>query len=871
MNKIKPYRRRKSSTHRSALRQWKQRQLALKYIRRKRSAPPSTPAYTLPMTYPRSIQLMEQAPVQAVDVCMPAGAQPEPGTMLLYDIMRFPVIDWQFRWQRPQQMSEQFAQQGHRVFYVNPEIVGLGKEEASREEISRHVKVKNIDRNIWLVTLCANQPLNLYQDRMEYWDIQYLKWSVEHIRDKFGLSQLVSIVDLPFWTPLVTAMDQHHIVYDCMDHHAGFSTNDKTMLLLEEQLLQEAGLVVTTSQHLHDWASQYNPSAVLIRNAADTAHFSKPPDEALPELESIDQPIIGYYGAISDWFDIQLMESLARNRPDWTFVLIGNTFGCDTSGIEGLSNVLLLGEKPYRELPAYLHRFQVALIPFKKNELTQATNPVKLYEYLAAGKPVISTELPEVKTVANHLVTIADTPAQFEEAIEAALLQSEHDVIEQRQQFAELNNWDHRYEMLHGDIVQYLFPKVSVILVVHNNWSYTQQCLHRLLQPGHYPNLEIIIVDNASNDQTSAYLRSQNHPLIKVITSPTNLGFAAGNTLGCAQSSGEFIILLNNDTLVPDGSWISRLLRPFQKDEMLAMTGPMSNHVGNDQALDHFIGDAVQGAHPRWLSEFYERYRRRYRYTDLLGFFCVAIRRNVWERVGTLDPAYGLGMFEDDDYCERVRNAGYRLAIVEDAFVYHHGSVTIKKLKNHVYNELWNKNKAYYEQKWNKPWRSPKGPDSIFHMVDRPDEIASRVNQAGTKVVLVLGLTVWEANSRRWQQIVKGLSENEKLLVIVYTHVYHGHLIVGTRKIGPRLYFTNRIDLFSEVRFDQVVYCGSTDVHSQVHSDHYWVDSLSYHEQQLNSLLTQISNLQVLDRVGVTQAVSHLCSSVHAATEMTTE
>ena len=182
------------------------------------------------------------------------------------------------------------------------------------------------------------------------------------------------------------------------------------------------------------------------------------------------------------------------------------------------------------------------------------------------------------------------------------LLQSEHSVIEQRQQFAELNNWDHRYEALHGDIVQYLFPKVSVILVVHNNWSYTQQCLHRLLQPGHYPNLEIIIVDNASNDQTSAYLRSQKHPLIKVITSPTNLGFAAGNTLGCAQSSGEFIILLNNDTLVPDGSWISRLLRPFQKDEMLAMTGPMSNHVGNDQALDHFIGDAVQGAHPAGLA-----------------------------------------------------------------------------------------------------------------------------------------------------------------------------------------------------------------------------------------------------------------------------
>ncbi|WP_179090649.1 MULTISPECIES: hypothetical protein [Paenibacillus] len=237
---------------------------------------------------------MKQVPVQSVDVWMPADEEPGPGTMPLYDIIRFPVIDWQFRWQRPQQMSEQFAQQGHRVFYVNPEIIGLGKEEATREEINRQVKVKNIDRNIWLVTLCAKQPLNLYQDQMDDWDIQYLKWSVEHVRDKFGLSQLVSIVDLPFWTPLVIAMDQHHIVYDCMDHHAGFSTNDKTMLLLEEQLLREAELVVTTSQHLYDWAAPYNPSTVLIRNAADTARFWKQPEEVLPELESIHQPIIGY-------------------------------------------------------------------------------------------------------------------------------------------------------------------------------------------------------------------------------------------------------------------------------------------------------------------------------------------------------------------------------------------------------------------------------------------------------------------------------------------------------------------------------------------------------------------------------------------------
>lgn len=863
MIKIKPHRSRKPATRRSAPRHWKQRRLNLRNNRRK---PAFRPSFRSP-----SAQLQNPVPIPFPATSMPNAHEQVPAAVSLYDIMRFPVIDWQFRWQRPQQMSEQFAQQGHRVFYVAPEMIGLGKEDASKEEICRHVKVKNIDRNIWLVTLCANQRLNLYQDQMDHWDIQYLNWSVQHVREKFGISQLVSIVDLPFWTPLVTAMDQHQIVYDCMDHHAGFSTNDKSMLQLEERLLRVAGLVVTSSQHLFDWAAKFNPSTVLIRNAADTAHFSKRTEEFLPELDSIHQPIIGYYGAISDWFDIELIELLANSRPDWTFVLIGHTFGCDTSGIEELSNVLLLGEKPYHELPSYLHRFQVAFIPFKQNELTQATNPVKLYEYLAAGKPVVSTNLPEVRTVAQHLVTVADTPAQYEAAIEAALIDSDQSIIEQRQQFAQLNNWDQRYEELHHAILRHLYPKVSVVLVVHNSWAHTQQCLHRLLQPGHYPNLEVIVVDNASSDQTSSSLRSLNHPLIKVMTSAENLGFAAGNTLGCVQSTGDYIILLNNDTIVPDGSWISRLLRPFQEDDRLGMTGPMSNHVGNDQALDHFVGDAVQGAHPRWLNEFYEFYRRRYRYTDLLGFFCVAIRRSVWERVGALDPAYGLGMFEDDDYCERVRNAGYRLAIVEDAFVYHHGSVTIKKLKDHVYHALWNKNKAYYEQKWNKTWRLPKGPDSMFHMVDRPEDIASRVDQSGKKVVLVLGLTVWETNSRRWQQIVKGLSENEDLLVIVHTHIYHGNLIVGTRKIGPRLFFTNRIDLFSEVGFDQVVYCGSTDHHPYIRSDRYWADSLCYHEQQLNGLIACNDKLQVLDRMSVSQTVRHICSSIFETSEMTVD
>ncbi|WP_145036268.1 glycosyltransferase [Paenibacillus sp. Y412MC10] len=858
MNKITNNRRR-SSTNRTSPRQIKLRKSNYKWIKKKRSVQPVPPISLSHTTHQQSV-----TPIESEAAHAPAAPQVTgliaPGITPLYDIIRFPVIDWQFRWQRPQQLSEQFAQQGHRVFYVTTEINSVRKEEASKEEVGRFVSIKNIDRNVWLVTLCAHKPLNLYKDEMSSWDIQYLKWSIEHVRDKFGISQVVSIVDLPFWTPLVTAMEQHHIVYDCMDHHAGFSTNDPAMLHQEERLLRVAGLVVTSSQHLYDWAIEHNPSTVLIRNAADISHFLKPPEQSLTELKSIKQPIIGYYGAISDWFDIRLIETVARNRPEWTFVLIGHTFGCDTTDVEKLDNVVLLGEKPYHELPIYLHRFQVALIPFMKNMLTKATNPVKLYEYLAAGKPVVSTELPEVEAVASDMVSIADTPDKFEQAIHEALQESGTEQIKRRQEFARHNNWVQRYQVLNDYITQHLFPKVSVIIVVHNKWSYTEQCLRSLLQKGHYPNLEVVIVDNASTDQTSFHLKALNNPLVKVISSQKNLGFSAGNTLGCLESTGEYMILLNNDTLVPDGSWITRLLRPFHEDPQIGMTGPMSNYVGNDQALDHFIGDAVYGADVRWLHDFYELYHEKIRYTDLLGFFCVAMKRSVWDKVGSLDPAYGIGMFEDDDYCERVRNAGYRLAIVEDAFVYHYGSATIKELKPQAYDSLWEKNKAYYEQKWNKTWRLPKGPHSLFHLADHPQEIANRIHVTGKKFALVLGDKVWDAHSKRWQKIVMGLTEDENLYVIVYAHEYHGNPIIGTRKVGPRLYFTNRIDLFSQVTFDHVIYCGSTDVYPYLRSDHFVADSLCYHDHRLKALQSNLPNIKVFGDALVTHTVRNVMS-----------
>lgn len=127
-------------------------------------------------------------------------------------------------------------------------------------------------------------------------------------------------------------------------------------------------------------------------------------------------------------------------------------------------------------------------------------------------------------------------------------------------------------------------------------------------------------------------------------------------------------------------------------------------------------------------------------------------------------------MFEDDDYCEQVRRAGYKLLIVEDAFVYHHGSATIKKLKQEQYDDLWRSNKAYYERKWNKPWRQPKRPENIFYGADTPEGVAGKLG--GRPCLLVLGGREWSRSPARWQQMVRELSQRNDCIIVVYLLIF---------------------------------------------------------------------------------------------------
>jgi glycosyltransferase involved in cell wall biosynthesis len=219
---------------------------------------------------------------------------------------------------------------------------------------------------------------------------------------------------------------EEKVVYYCVDDHASFSGYDREQVLRDEaDLCRRADLVVTTSMALQEAKSPLNPHTVLVTHGVDYEHFARAMADDLPapaDLRDIPRPRLGFFGLVRDWVDLDLVAAVARARPAWHVVLIGDST-VDLAPYRGVANMHFLGRKSYDELPAYCRQFDVGLIPFKVNELTRAVNPIKLREYLAAGLPVVSTPMPEVRLY-DHLIEIADTPETFTAAVERILAAS---------------------------------------------------------------------------------------------------------------------------------------------------------------------------------------------------------------------------------------------------------------------------------------------------------------------------------------------------------------------------------------------------------------------------------------------------------------
>ncbi len=255
-------------------------------------------------------------------------------------------------------------------------------------------------------------------------------------------------------------------------------------------------------------------------------------------------------------------------------------------------------------------------------------------------------------------------------------------------------------------------PIFSIILLTYNHLGYTRLCVESIRRSSPSNHYELIIIDNASTDNTPKYLANlaQTHAQIKVVCNPTNRGFAAGNNQGATLATGEYLVFLNNDTIVTPG-WLEGLRAHFDNNQKAGMIGPVTNDIGNEAKVDtayRNLDEIDHFARQRALSFGGQSFQIR-----MLAMYCMMMRRSLFEQIGGLDERFGLGTFEDDDLAMRVRQAGFEILCAEDVFIHHFHSVSFDQLGSERLQELFSVNKKLFEEKWQQPWQPHQYRDQV--------------------------------------------------------------------------------------------------------------------------------------------------------------
>ena len=611
-----------------------------------------------------------------------------------YDVIILAIIDFDFRFQRPQQIAAELARRGHRVFWISPTRFLSPDAKESYSALP-------LRDNLWEIHLRSRQP-DIYMGELQPDHVEAMSAALDAFCRDWTVVEHAALIQLPFWRRLALKLREgigSKLVYDCMDDWETFQNMGVFNISEEKHLVRETDVLVVTGAELEKKFAAQGLHPVLARNGADYPFFAKAVSNRL--LDGVKRPIIGYFGAIADWIDLDLVYEVARRRPQYSFVLIGQIFGRDVKALESLGNVLLLGNKPYAEIPAYLYSFDACLIPFLLNQVTKATDPVKLYEYFSLGKPVVATDMKELGQCGD-LIYIGHDAEDFAAKVDLAVTEKSPGLVEHRIEFAKANTWASRVDQIDG-AVRRQFPLISILIITYNSASYIRPCLDSLLKNTSWPNYEVILVDNASSDQSVALLKeyAARDSRLRVLPQDKNLGFAGGNNCAARAAKGEYLIFLNIDTMVTSG-WIGRLIRHFECDPSIGLLCPVTNFAGNEvkinvnynsrREMDQFARSLAAGKSGESIE------------IPVAPLYCAMMTRSLWNRIGEMDTRYEIGMFEDDDLSLRVRQAGFKICAAEDCFIHHFGQGAFSKLDGEAYNRIFEANRRKFEEKWKQPW-----------------------------------------------------------------------------------------------------------------------------------------------------------------------
>jgi GT2 family glycosyltransferase len=310
---------------------------------------------------------------------------------------------------------------------------------------------------------------------------------------------------------------------------------------------------------------------------------------------------------------------------------------------------------------------------------------------------------------------------------------------------------------------------VAIVIVSYNSlFKTTKPCIESIYNAKTKIDFEVIVVDNFSTDETRNYLKDieGKYKNYRFILNERNHGFPKGNNIGIRATNAEYYVLLNSDTIVSD-YWIDNMIMFMGTHKEVGMSGPVSNSVWNAQKI--MLEDVNKSEESIIESgvAYAKKYKNDFFYCFMLGFFCVMIRNEVVEKVGLLDDAYGIGTFEDDDYCLRVLQKGYKLACLEGVVIYHKGSISFK---NTNLTKIMKKNRALFEKRFNTKWINSYRPETFIDCISQYLVIINTNNVNRIKELIQDKL-----------KIVKSFYENEYELQNKYSQ--------GNWKAGNLVYF----------------------------------------------------------------------------------
>jgi glycosyltransferase involved in cell wall biosynthesis len=348
-------------------------------------------------------------------------------------------LRWDFVWQRPQQLLSRLSQRNHVLFVEEP----IYLDDVASPRLDVTLPSPRVHRAV---------PMLPGALRGQYDE------SIVVVRDLVrrqvaGSGTLASLFAKPiqwFYTPMpapamIGAFGERAVVYDCMDELSKFRFAPTELVDRERYLMSRADVVFTGGYKLSQSKSKHHGNVHFFGCGVDVAHFAtaRSADLEVPrEIATLDKPVIGYYGVIDERIDYDLLRAVAESIPEAVLVMVGPVVKVDPNELPQAQNIRWLGQRQYAELPAHVKGFDVCLMPFALNEATEYINPTKTLEYMAAGKPIVSTAVSDVVHNFTPVVAVAHSPSEFVKAVRAAVESPSAELIARGLEQARSNSWE---------------------------------------------------------------------------------------------------------------------------------------------------------------------------------------------------------------------------------------------------------------------------------------------------------------------------------------------------------------------------------------------------------------------------------------------